>query len=139
MLYTFCNLLICVAPLPAHSTTNSTESSSYSRCRCNHCAGNGQYVSGKHPKYLHLLTASPIGSLSLSNKGNTFLHLPHSILSQTDAMTTLYFLRMASFTFYIQKPLLHLRRLLHKQEPQHGLEPNGAGEDALASLRTCLA
>lgn len=93
----------------------------------------------KHPKHLHLLTASPIGSLSLSNKRTTFLHLPHSILSQTDVMTALYFLRMAPFNFYIQKPLLHLRRLLHKQEPQHGLEPGGGGEDPLASLRTRLA
>lgn len=139
MLCTVCNLLICMAPLPAHGTTNSPESSSYSRRRCNHCTGSGQYVSGKHPKHLHLLTASPIGSLSLSNKRTTFLHLPHSILSQTDVMTALYFLRMAPFNFYIQKPLLHLRRLLHEQEPQHGLEPGGGGEDPLASLRTRLA
>lgn len=138
MLCTFCNLLICMAPTCAR-TMNSTEGSSYTRCRSNHCTGNGWYVSGKHPKHLHLLIASPIGSLSLSNKRTIFLYFPHSILSQTDVMTALYFLRMSPFIFHIQKPPMHLRCLLHEQEPQNGLEPGGAGEDLLASLRIRLA
>lgn len=137
MLCTFCNLLMCMAPTCAqHYEQHRGQQLHQMQVQPLHWEWMVCFRKApKTPAFAYSFTHW----FPLSNKRTTFLYLLHSILSQTDVMTALYFLRMSPFIFHTQKPLMHLRRLLHEQEPQNGLEPGGAGEDLLTSLRTRLA
>lgn len=125
---------VCLLALHLPTTLLNCTEPCWNSLRSDNWAGRRRHVAGNVQSPWICLQPHTLVSSALPVE--THVPLPSAVLlPQVDTTAMLHLLRLS----YTQKTLLYLRRLLHQQESQQGLELGGTGENPLASLRTRFA